>query len=74
MVIILAELCPAVLTNISLEKLEASWQKCQDTLESMSSYIMAAQKCKETLSAMRRRAYPSNSSQNTPEHSQDDLC
>ncbi|RFU33077.1 hypothetical protein B7463_g3284, partial [Scytalidium lignicola] len=70
MVIILAELCPAVLANIAPEKLEASWQKCQDTLESMSSYIMAAQKCRETLCAMRRRASPANSndhqSQPTP--------
>jgi len=61
MAIILAELCPAVLANVAPEKLEASWQKCQDTLESMSSYIMAAQKCRETLSAMRRRASPANS-------------
>lgn len=65
MVIILVELCPV--ENVAPEKLEASWQKCQDTLESMSSYIMAAQKCRETLSAMRRRASPTNSSQNTPE-------
>ncbi|KAH8804474.1 fungal-specific transcription factor domain-containing protein [Xylogone sp. PMI_703] len=66
MVIILAELCPAVLANvIAPENLEASWQKCQDALESMSSDIMAAQKCRETLCAMRRRASPAHSSQNT---------
>lgn len=62
MVIILAELCPTVLSNVAPEALDASWQKCQHTLELMSSYNIAAQKCKETLNAMRQKAAPNVSS------------
>lgn len=62
MVVILAELCPAVLSDLSPETLEASWQKCQHTLKLMSSYNKAAEKCGETLNAMRQKAAPANSS------------
>jgi hypothetical protein len=58
MVIILAELCPAVLANLAPQTLDASWQKCQHALELMSSYNRAAQKCGQTLNAMRQRAAP----------------
>jgi hypothetical protein len=62
MVIILAELCPVLLTNILPETLNASWQRCQHALELMGSHNAAAQKYRDTLNAIRQKAAPSISS------------
>jgi hypothetical protein len=62
MVIILAELCPVLFTNILPETLNASWQRCQHALELMGSHNATAQKYRETLNAIRQKAAPSISS------------
>lgn len=60
-VVVVAESYMPVLPDISQQSLEASWNRCHETLDRMSLQYPSARKCSMALHMMRRQTTAANS-------------
>ncbi|PWY63046.1 hypothetical protein BO83DRAFT_403381 [Aspergillus eucalypticola CBS 122712] len=54
-VIILAQLSPSIVEIVARQDLKEAWDKCRDTLNSLSGYSSTVKDCAETLSLIRSK-------------------